>query len=165
VRRRPDPLPVYFVAPVLEVIPSREARWERFADAEWDPGRVAIAAEPMALAVDDPAAPTSIRVVEEGPDVQRLEVDSGGGVLVTSGLHFPGWRVWIDGAEAGPVEVDGALRGVALAPGRHAVLWRYEPTWLGTAWLASAAAALVAAAVAWAARRDGGAPPAHSDGR
>jgi hypothetical protein len=159
-----DTLPHYFVAPALELIPRREARWERLADADWDPRRTAIVAEPVSLPAVDEAARASVRVVEERPDVQRLEVDSGGGVLVTSGLHFPGWRVWVDGAEARPVEVDGALRGVPIAAGRHAVLWRYEPGWLGAAWLASAAGALVAAGAVRATRRDERAPSVHSEG-
>jgi hypothetical protein len=148
-----DALPDHFVTPEVEVIPKREARWKRFADAAWDPGRVALVAQPVPRAPRGGQQPAAIQVLEQRPDRERLEVDSGGGLLVTSGLYFPGWRVWVDGEELPPVEVDGALRAVPLASGRHAVLWRYEPRWLGAAWLASAAAALLAAGTALASRR------------
>ena len=156
-----DPLPDHFVTPRVEVVGDPRARWARFGDPDWDPRRMAIVATPVPGSSPTRAGDAAIRVVESHADAERLEVESGGGLLVTSGLHFPGWRVWIDGVEATPVRADGALRAVALPDGRRVVEWRYEPRWLPLAWLASGAAALGALGLRWLRPR---AAPGHSDG-
>ena len=87
------------------------------------------------------------------PDRQRLAVRSPGGLVVTSGLLFPGWSVTLDGEPAEPVEVDVALRGVVVPPGEHEVEWRYRPTWLVGAWAGTALALAGAALLTLGIRR------------
>ena len=53
-------------------------------------------------------------------------------VLVLSEGWFPGWTVTVDGAAERLYRADVALRGVAVPPGRHEVVFRYRPrsvTW------------------------------------
>jgi hypothetical protein len=47
--------------------------------------------------------------------------------LVLTDLHFPGWKVKLDGKDADLHRVDYLLRGTSLPPGRHRVEFRYEP--------------------------------------
>ena len=87
--------------------------------------------------------PTRIQVLVDSADHQVLDVQSPGGVLITSELFYPGWRVRVDGVEASPLQVDLALRGVQLGAGRHRVEWDYRPTWLKQAIAATAVGILL----------------------
>jgi hypothetical protein len=48
-------------------------------------------------------------------------------LLVLTDLHFPGWKVRVDGREAKLERVDYLLRGVALTRGRHRIEFIYQP--------------------------------------
>ena len=48
-------------------------------------------------------------------------------LLVLTDLHHPDWRARIDGTEARIERVNVAFRGVLLQPGRHEVVFRYQP--------------------------------------
>jgi hypothetical protein len=50
-----------------------------------------------------------------------------GGTLVLTDLDYPGWEVAVDGRPAQRLVVDGMLRGVALPPGKHTVIWSFRP--------------------------------------
>ncbi len=49
------------------------------------------------------------------------------GLVFLSDTYFPGWRVTVDGREAGVLEVFGALRGMVVAGGSHRVEMVYRP--------------------------------------
>ncbi len=68
-----------------------------------------------------------VRIVRYGPERIRIDVRSGGGVLVLSDLYYPGWRVKVNGREKRIIKVFGLLRGVVLKPGRSEVLFYYQP--------------------------------------
>jgi hypothetical protein len=139
--------PVWLV-PRVRVAETREERWKAIGSSHWDPAVEAIVSHPVGGLVGERGAAAraaagrygDVRIMRDEPDEQVVEVESAGGILVASGLFFPGWQVHVDGESARPLEVDGALRGVALPPGRHQVEWRYRPTWLPAAWAATAAA-------------------------
>ena len=60
----------------------------------------------------------------------RITIDAEsttGGRLVLTDLSYPGWQVTIDGQPADPIEFEGMYRAVDLSPGRHSVVWTYEP--------------------------------------
>ncbi len=48
-------------------------------------------------------------------------------LLVLADLAYPGWQVSVDGERRPLLAADGLLRAVALAPGEHAVSFRFEP--------------------------------------
>ena len=50
------------------------------------------------------------------------------GVLVLSDSFYPGWKVYVDGAERKVMRANYFHRGVLLPPGEHQVAFRYQPT-------------------------------------
>ncbi len=68
------------------------------------------------------------RVVELGGFEARVEIDTPlPGILVLMQQDAPGWQVSVDGNRARKLLADGNFRAVALAAGRHTVVWRYLP--------------------------------------
>ena len=49
------------------------------------------------------------------------------GVLVTSELYYPGWKVYVNGEKRTLLQVDGTNRGVVLPAGVSKVEFRFEP--------------------------------------
>jgi membrane protein YfhO len=63
----------------------------------------------------------------------RLTIDvtsDGGGYLVLSEAHYPGWRAAIDGRPADVQRVDVMFQGVAVPPGHHTVAFALASTTL-----------------------------------
>ena len=151
----PNPVEENFVVRDLQLAATPPERWALAASSAWDPSEQAIVSSPIPelahLASDhdsaDGAVETTITTLQTGPDSQVLEVTSDGGLLVTSSLYFPGWSVRVDGRSTDIHEVNLALRGVVIPPGRHQVEWRYEPTWKPQAIIASLVALGVALAL------------------
>jgi uncharacterized membrane protein YfhO len=61
--------------------------------------------------------PNRIVVLAEGP-----------GRLVLSEIAYPGWTASVDGRRSSSETVDGLLRGVELAAGRHEVRFEFRPS-------------------------------------
>jgi uncharacterized membrane protein YfhO len=57
--------------------------------------------------------------------------------LVLTDLHYPGWRVELDGEDAALDRVNYLLRGTSLPAGRHRVEFRYEPRAWRLGWIVS----------------------------
>jgi hypothetical protein len=115
-----------------------------------DAGAVVVEAQGAALALAPPAAGAVEEAVIVVDEPERVEIDArvaSPGLLVLADTFFPGWHVTVDGAPADILRVAHAFRGVAVAPGRHRIVFRYAPrsVWLGGA--VSLAAALVIAAL------------------
>ncbi len=55
------------------------------------------------------------------------------GILVTSEMWYPGWKVYVNGQRGQMLRAYGILRAVALPPGEYRVEWRFEPLimWIG----------------------------------
>jgi hypothetical protein len=102
----------------------------------------------------------TIEWVADGYDEVELRVSTPRrAILVLADLHWPGWRVLVDGEERPLLRVDYLLRGVALAPGTHRVVFRYEPAsirWGGV--LSASTAAILCVGAALALRRRADAP-------
>jgi hypothetical protein len=145
----PGALDRFFVAPQTLVAPEPQQRWKLAASHGWNSRLQVIVSEPLDDAqLPDPDLRRSlatseygqVRVLDDQPDAVSLEVASAGGVLVTSGLMYPGWRVRVDSQPVRPLEVDLALRGVVVPEGRHRVDWSYRPAWLSAAYASTALA-------------------------
>lgn len=50
------------------------------------------------------------------------------GHVVVNEVHYPGWRAWVDGAEARVERANVLARAVAVTPGQHHVRMRFEPS-------------------------------------
>ena len=134
--RRNGALARFTLVPGVRVEQDPDRFFARLASPDWDPRREALVSAPVPgwRETESEAAPSArIEVLVDESDEQSLDVESRGGVLVTSGLFFPGWTVRVDGLRAEPIEVQGALRGVALSAGSHRVDWAYQPAWLSWA--------------------------------
>ena len=136
----------FSLVPELRVEEDPDRFFSRLGSPDWDPRREALVRSPVpgwsGEAGEGTQASIEVRVDED--DQQSLEVESSGGILVTSELFFPGWEVEVDGRPAQAIEVQGALRGVALAAGSYRVDWTYRPGWIPWAMGGSALALLSA---------------------
>ena len=71
------------------------------------------------------------------------------GFLVTSEVHYPGWRAWIDGSEVPLYMTNGAFRGLFVPEGNHAIRMAFQPQIL---YFGSAVSALFACAILFISR-------------
>ena len=68
------------------------------------------------------------RIISE--DSRRVEVrceSPRGCFLVLADRYFPGWQALVDGARVRLFRTNGILRGVAVPPGEHIVVFEYRP--------------------------------------
>ena len=57
-----------------------------------------------------------------------LDITSNGwNLLVSSDVHWPGWRAYWNGRRQRPVIVNGAFLGCFVPPGRGQLVFRYRP--------------------------------------
>ena len=108
-----------------------------------------------ARAAGPPAAPGSPTYEPE-----RVVVDATArrpAELVLTDLHYPGWKVTVDGEPAALHRVDYLLRGATLPAGRHRVEFRYQPASFRIGWIVSllALAGLIATLAVGLRRRRG----------
>jgi hypothetical protein len=114
------------------VLASEAEGWALARDETWDPQATALVRKPFP---EGDGSPTRVQVLADHPDAQDLLVEGGGGLLVVSGLFYPGWQARLDGQPAPIVQANLALRAVAVPPGLHRVEWRYRPWWAVPAFL------------------------------
>jgi hypothetical protein len=123
-------LPRAYLVARPEVVPDAEAALARVRAAGFEPR--------SAVVVDRP--PDWRSVAEERPlaEAARITALSPGevvvhasarhpAVLVLADLHWPGWRVAVDGEERPLLRANFLFRGVALGPGTHTVRFWYDP--------------------------------------
>jgi hypothetical protein len=110
-RRATDPLPP--VANPLRFVELQRSQLSTLA--AYLPGSVPTAAESVTIASYDP---------------QRVELDvqlERPGIVVLADVHYPGWRLTIDGAEAPIERVNRMMRGAAVKDGVHRLVYTYDP--------------------------------------
>jgi hypothetical protein len=67
-------------------------------------------------------------VVDYSANRVVIETNSeSGGRLILTDLAYPGWNVLIDGQPAEEITHERMYRAVDLPPGKHQVVWRYQP--------------------------------------
>ena len=52
----------------------------------------------------------------------------GPGTLILSEIDYPGWQVWVDGEVSQIHTYENVLRSIPLNPGKHEVVFVYQPT-------------------------------------
>jgi uncharacterized membrane protein YfhO len=123
------------------------------------PRREAVVTGPITATPDQQALAGGERdrvwITHYTPQRVELAADCSARCLaILTDLHYPGWKLRVDG-EARPIErVNGIFRGVWLEPGTHGLVYRYEPTSLraGLAFLGVTILVLLAS-VAYSLRR------------
>lgn len=79
------------------------------------------------------AGEPSAEIREWSPE--RIQLDATGpGLLILSEIAYPGWQVWVDGAQAPLLVSDQLLRAVRLSPGEHAVSFEFHPASVAAGW-------------------------------
>ncbi|MBL8814487.1 MAG: hypothetical protein JNL58_00550 [Planctomyces sp.] len=83
---------------------------------------------PSRVALDDDRKPIQWKFIRKLPEDVEFEVDLANDSAVhLRELMVPGWKVYVDGAEARPGSVRGFLRSVDVPAGQHIVRWVYSP--------------------------------------
>jgi hypothetical protein len=112
---------------------------ERVGDLLRSPTRLGVDSRREALAVESdvvgvtlpPSSRASGAVVARAVGGRLIVRAAGPGLLVVSEGWDAGWRVWVDGAPARAVRVNGDRLGVVLADGTHRVVFRHRARGLG----------------------------------
>jgi uncharacterized membrane protein YfhO len=106
-----------------------------------------------------PAAGDSAEVVITRRDFREIamqvELDRAG-IVVVSDAFYPDWKATVDGQPAEILRANHAFRAVALGPGRHEIVMRYDASLLrkgATISVATVALTLFALLGAWGAGR------------
>ena len=164
VYRNRNALPRAFLVDRQQVVKGAPAALRATMDLGRDARRVAVTERAVAgiprAASPGAGSPGTARLVRT--DNERVAVRSSAtrrSLLVLTDVHYPGWKVTVDGRPAELERVNYLLRGVAVPAGTHDVEFRYEPLSWRLGWLISAFASLaliVAAAVGWRRRRTEG---------
>ena len=64
------------------------------------------------------------------PNPQRVELEANlesAGIVVLADIHYPGWKLTIDGQPAPIYKVNRLMRGAAVPAGVHRLVYSYEP--------------------------------------
>jgi hypothetical protein len=136
-------LPRTFLVGSQRVVGSEDEALRAVTAPGFDGRQVAITESAVAGLPQGRSARPAGRAELVSYEHERVVVDATAGglaLLVLTDLHYPGWKVRVDGREAALERVDYLLRGVKLAPGRHRVEFVYEPA----SWTLARAASLIA---------------------
>jgi hypothetical protein len=157
VYENPDAVPRAAVVDAQQVAPDEEAQLAAVLDPGFDGRRTVVTPEPLpglrSARGTRPAGTASIvtyepeRVVVEATARRDSE-------LVLTDIHYPGWKVRLDGSPADLHRVDYLLRGTSLPAGRHRIEFSYEPLSWRIGWIVSLVALVgLVAVVALGARQ------------
>jgi len=142
----------------------------RLADPAFDPAQTVLVADPLpdaATMAGTNQASGKVEIVEYQSKHVRLNAETGTpAVLLLNDRFNPGWRVTVDGQPAPMLRCNFIMRGVYLTPGRHEVLFRFQPpatafyvslfTWL--------TAVVLCAFVVFSSRRSPARPEGENEG-
>lgn len=121
--------PRAFFTRCTRVIEAPEARLEALVAEDFRPMAAAVVEAPVpGIDACDDATPFAVDVAYPSPRRASLNVTApSAGVLVLADAWYPGWQVAVDGVPGVLLQVDHALRGVALPPGPHRVEFHFAP--------------------------------------
>jgi hypothetical protein len=136
----PRALPRAGVVSAQRVAPTDAEQLDAVLDPAFDGRSTLVTPKPLPGLDDGPARGPAgtARIVTYEPE--RVVVDATArrpGELVLTDLHFPGWKVTVDGHEADLHRVDYLLRGTTLPAGHHRVEFRYQPASFRVGWIVS----------------------------
>ena len=146
----PRALPRAGVVAAQLVEPRDDEQLDAVLDPSFDGRRTVVTPERLPGLSSAPARGPAGRARIVSYEPERVVVDATArrpSELVLTDLHYPGWTVTVDGRTSELHRVNYLLRGTALAPGRHRVVFRYEPLSWRIGWIVSliALAGLLAA--------------------
>lgn len=153
---RPEAVARAYSVRRVETVPDLDEAFTRILQPEFRPFEAAVVLEGE---WEDPVGVLPAEC-EAGSDTSAIEFLEPTEVVVTTScpcgclsvltdLHYPGWRVHVDGIEQTMHRVNAIFRGVTLEPGVHRVVYRYDPDSLRAGWIALLAATSIALAGLW----------------
>jgi hypothetical protein len=92
---------------------------------------------PQAAGGATPAGATARLTSYRARRVQIQATAAKPSLLVLTDSFYPGWKATVDGRSVPVRRVDYLLRGVSIGPGRHTVVFRYQPTSWTIGWVVS----------------------------
>ena len=147
--------------PMQEILYNDDRIWHDSTLIPFDPRRLVWIEknkqlELRAFLSGKPPRPTEMVKVSY-PSPQRVELEASlesAGIVVLADIHYPGWKLTIDGQPAPIYKVNRLMRGAAVPDGVHRLVYSYEPRSFqvgGTITLASliAAAAFAVYCALW----------------
>jgi hypothetical protein len=126
-------LPKGWLVPAAAVVTDSQQTLALLQSPGFDPRRVALVESTPPIPMADPRAPAAgapgtVAVTRyEGERVEVTAEASRNSILVLGDKYAKGWRATVDRRPAAIYPVDRVLRGVYLAPGRHAVEFAFDP--------------------------------------
>jgi hypothetical protein len=137
----PRALPRVGVVDAQRVVPSDDAQLAAVLEPGFDGRRMVVTPNPLPglRANPGPGPAGDARIVTYKPERVVVDVTSRrpAAELVLTDLHYPGWKVTLDGEPADLHRVDYLLRGASVPAGRHRVEFRYEPLSWRAGWILS----------------------------
>jgi hypothetical protein len=135
--------PRAWIVHAVAVKTDRAAIYAAMSAPDFDVRHTALTLAPIDVVTNEAVEPIAIARLE--PDrIMIAAVLTTPGLLILSEVNYPGWVATVNGMNQPVIEVDGALRGVALGAGQSQVELTFRPTSLQ---IGGAISAL--AAVAW----------------
>jgi hypothetical protein len=134
----PGALPRAGVVDAQRVVRGEDAELDAVLDPTFDGRRTLVTPTSLpGLRTTPGSGPAgSARIVDYQPE--RVVVDATArrpSELVLTDLHYPGWKVTLDGKPADLHRVDYLLRGTTLPAGRHRVEFSYAPSSWRVGWI------------------------------
>ncbi|HTL70514.1 MAG TPA: YfhO family protein [Candidatus Eisenbacteria bacterium] len=128
--RNPRAMPRAFFSRAAVVEKDRERLLKKITAADYDPS--------AALYLDDGPESAGVSAAEAGGEARitryspnRVEMDAsataGAPWLFFSDTWYPGWKAAVDGLPVRIYRANYAFRALCLEPGRHRVVWEYDP--------------------------------------
>jgi hypothetical protein len=120
--------------PMQEILYDNDRFWNDNTLIPFDPRRLAWIEQDKLLELKpylSGATPRPTETVKVAyPSPQRVELDANlesAGIVVLSDVHYPGWKLTIDGQPAPIYKVNRAMRGAAVPEGNHRLVYSYDP--------------------------------------
>jgi len=89
-----------------------------------------------------PGSYGKVKLISYAPEniVMDVEVPLGAdGFLSSTERYASGWKGWIDGKPSEVIKTNLYFRGMVVPPGRHQIIWKYEPArWFPLVWVSFA---------------------------
>jgi hypothetical protein len=127
--QNPFALPRAFFVRQAQVVAGADEALERVLSLGRQLDRVAVLEEPPPRAGSAASAGEAhVKVLKYTP--RRVSVGlrtPSSGYLVLGDTYYPGWKAYVDGAEAPIYRADYLLRAVPVGPGEHHVVFSYRP--------------------------------------
>jgi hypothetical protein len=135
--RNPHALPRAFYVSKA-VVAANDVEVFRYLDSpQFDPSQTAILQTPLPVSISPPDSGVEPKIVryESRTIVLATEV-SNPTLMVLSEVYYPaGWKAYIDGAETEIFRTNTVLRSVVVPPGKHEVVFRFDPPMYRIGWL------------------------------